>query len=445
MMTLSTPQRRFYKLVITCLLAFLFLAIPNPNHASPVTCARLKTNPDRWVSLKADALVRAARLAYESDDAIDFYQRVLKGINGPLKECKLLDDNSYTSRYQAFIDFVRVASLDSNPDHELGFLVTDEQYFKETKQFVEIPDFLLNKAFIKAVSRFETLDRAKAYLRQLNLLRTPPDQLVFFSYQSRHLGTPDNPESYGRLLVVVPGDPVKGLPDKWVQFGVADPGSRAHVRNVSVVSAVRGTDGTYEAYFKDFFRTYKRDGSITIEGRWELGEGDDNCVSCHKSGVLPIFPVAGTVTQAEQPALLSINERFRGYGSPRFGSYLDTKKLGPGLSSATADDRNQRFGRTFEQTAAARAMVCSSCHNSERLGSLNWPMDKVLISSYVRGGQMPFGQQLTAFDRRNLYAKLVEEYFSTNRDRPGVLMSWLLSKPESLLSTTPPDAVQYQK
>jgi hypothetical protein len=250
--------------------------------------------------------------------------------------------------------------------------------------------------------------------------------LIFFSYKSRHLGTPDNDRSYGRLLIVVPGGPKQGQPEKWVQFGVPDPGARARVRNVSIVSAVVGADGTFSPYFKDFYRTYRRDGSITVKGRWELDEGDDNCAQCHKSGILPIFPVAGSVKASEQAALLAVNERFRAYGSPRFGKYLDTSKLGPGLSDASLADRQRRFGPNFGAAPAAGAMVCSSCHKPDRLGSLNWPMNKILIKSYVTGGQMPLGHELKVADRRELYAKLIQEYFAIDKDQPGILKSWLL-------------------
>lgn len=229
-------------------------------------------------------------------------------------------------------------------------------------------------------------------------------------------------------MIVVPGNAEKGVPDKWVQFGVPDPGARASVRNVSVVAAVAGADRTFNAYFKDFYRTYRPDGSIAVDGRWELGEGDDNCTQCHKSGILPIFPVSGSVAANEQQALLAVNERFRSYGSPRFGNYLDPKKLGPGLSSASMENRRRRFGSNFEGTPAADAMVCSSCHSPDRLGTLNWPMDKILIRSYVVGGQMPLGHQLKISERRELYAKLIKEYFATDKDNPGILKSWLLSR-----------------
>jgi hypothetical protein len=136
------------------------------------------------------------------------------------------------------------------------------------------------------------------------------------------------------------------------------------------------------------------------------------------------------VNPNEQLALLMVNERFRSYGSPRFGGYLDERKLGPGLSVASLENRTQRFGPGFDVSPASSAMVCSSCHNPERLGSLNWPMDKTIIRSYVTGGQMPMGHQLTISDRRDLYAKLVQEYFAIEKDNPGILKAWLLSKPQ---------------
>jgi len=412
---------RFRACLILATLLFSEIGVPA---AAP--CTQVSAQPEVWVTAKVNALVRAARNAFETDNALPVYEKVIDEIAGTIHECKLSEDHSFISRYRNFIEFIEAAGLERRSDHELGFLVPDKQYFAETRQFVGIPDFLLEPAFLKNVSRYETLGRAKSYLKQLNSLRGPGEQLTFFSYKSRHLGTPDNDNSYRRLLIVIPGNAEKGLPDKWVQFGVTDPGKRVRVRNVSVVSAMAAGNSTFNAYFKDYYRTYRSDGSIAVEGRWELGEGDDNCTMCHKSGILPIFPVRGTVSAAEQQALLAVNERFRSYGSARFGGYLDGRKLGPGLSSVRPENRQRRFGFAFEKTPAAKAMICSSCHNSERLGALNWPMDRILIKSYVTGGQMPFGQSLRNRDRQQIYSSLIEEYFAADKHNPGVLKSWLL-------------------
>jgi hypothetical protein len=393
-----------------------------------VPCAQVKSQPDAWVTEKVDAFIRAAHAAYKTDRAVPAYERVLDTITTTIQQCKLHEYASFMNRYRVFVEYKETVSLDRQPDHDLGFLVPDEEYFAETHKYVQIPSFLMDQGFLRSVSRYETLGRAKSFLQQLNLSRAPSEQLIFFSYKSRHLGTPDNKKSRGRLLIVVPGDEDKGLPDKWVQFGVPDPGTSARVRNVSVVSTTVNADGTFNAYFKDFYRTYRRNDSIRISGRWELGEGDDNCVQCHKSGVLPIFPVRGSVKPEEQQAVLAVNELFRTYGSPRFGKYLDERRLGPGLSSASIANRRQRFGAGFDRTVAGSAMICTACHQHEGLGALNWPMDRIVISSFVKGGQMPLGSKLTSPERRDLYAKLVQEYFAIDKDNPGILKSWLLAR-----------------
>ncbi|MDT7809291.1 MAG: hypothetical protein QOJ70_3104 [Acidobacteriota bacterium] len=394
--------------------------------ASP--CASVKARPDAWVGASVNALVRAARRAYEDEDALSAYEGVLGRISNTLRRCELSSDEGFVAHHREFIAYVEAASLDLRPDHELGFVVPDQQYFAETRRYVEIPDFLATQGFFRSVSRYETLARAKSYLRQLNSQRTPSEQLLFFSYKSRHLGTPDSDESYGRLLVVVPGDAARGVPEKWVQFGVPDPGARSHVRNVSVVSTIARPDGTSDVYFKDFYRTFRRDGSISIAGRWELGYGDDNCAQCHKSGILPIFPVAGSVGAGEQQTVEEVNRRFRGYGSARFENYLDETKFGPGLGSATWADRGARFGEGFRDSSLGRAMTCAACHQRDYMGALNWPMDRVVISSYVKGGMMPRGYELHDTERAELYRKLIQEYFDEDDAHPGILKSWLTGR-----------------
>ena len=405
---------------------FCLLLAANAAYGSP--CARVKSQPDAWVTERVDAFIRAAHAAYESDKAVPAYERVLDGITTMIQQCKLHEDAIFINRYRVFVEYMEAVSLERQPDHELGFLVPDKEYFAQTLQYVKIPDFLMDQGFLQSVSRYETLGRAKAFLQQLNFARVATEKLIFFSYRSRHLGTPDNKKSRERLLIVVPGDVGKGLPDKWVQFGVSDPGTRAPVRNVSVVSTTVNADGTFNAYFKDYYRTYLRNGSIKISGRWELGEGDNNCVQCHKSGILPIFPAHSSVKPEEQEAVVAVNELFRTYGSPRFGKYLDERKLGPGLSSASIANRKQRFGAGFDGTVAGKAMTCAACHQHERLGALNWPMDRIVISSFVKGGQMPLGSSLKVAERRDLYAKLILEYFAIDKDNPGILKSWLLAR-----------------
>ena len=389
---------------------------------------RPKFNVDAWVRVKVDALVNAAHRSFENDDARPAYRRLLGSINETIRRRRLSEDEHFAERYREFAEYVQAASLDQQPGHQLGFIVPDKQYFAETKQYVNVPEFLMDQTFLRWVSRYETLDRAKGFLRLLNSMRESSDQLLFFSYKSRHLGTPDNDDSYRRLLIVVPGNAETGVPEKWVQFGVTDPRASTRIRNVSVVAVVAGPDAESNTYFKDYYRTYRRNGSISIKGRWELGYGDDNCVRCHKSGVLPIFPEEGSVSPGEQPAVVTVNKRFMTYNPPRFDKYLDSSKFGPGLGSATGDERRRRFGEVFSKRPIAEAMTCSACHQQQGLGDLNWPMDQVLISSYIKGGQMPLGNALEVSERDLLYKALIEEYFATDKDNPGILKSWLLRR-----------------
>jgi len=431
-------RRRFSAIAFAC--AFL-LAAP---HLAAAPCSRTSTERDSWVVRKVDALVRSARIAYDDEDRRSRYERVIAEIAGTMKRCRLTDDREFVERYPEFVEYVRLLALAEDDDHELGFEVSDEVYFSETSQYTSIPDFLLTPRFLRTVTRAETLPRAKALLREMNAARPAGEQLLFFSYVSRHLGTPDNPDSFRRLLIVVPGDAARGVAEKWVQFGIADPRARALARNVSVVAVLPGPAATANVYFKDYFRTFRRDGSIKIKGRWELGEGDDNCVECHKSGVLPIFPVKATVSREEQPVLEAVNERFLGYDRARFGRYLDASKFGPGLGSPRplpqADRlpvasrlelfRPTEFGRPELRNIepAYQTTACASCHHSNKLGSLNWPMDSVLISSFVNGGQMPLGAKLRPAERAKLYRGIIDDYFATDDARPGILKAWLLGK-----------------
>ena len=66
---------------------------------------------------------------------------------------------------------------------------------------------------------------------------------------------------------------------------------------------------------------------------------------------------------SEQPAVLAVNQRFMTYGSPRFDKYLDERKFGPGLSSASLEARKRRFGEGFGETVVGRAMTCTTCHD----------------------------------------------------------------------------------
>ena len=416
-----------------CFAAAIILSLCAGVNASAVNCPHEGIEADGWIERAINSVVRSAYAAYLDESAQNRHQRVVDSIAGTIQRCNLGESSELSQRYPEFFEYMKLLSLAGKSDHELGFEVSDKQYFAETSQYTTIPDFLLTQGFLRAVSRWETLSTAKSLLREMNKSRAPDDQLLFFSYASRHLGTPDNPDSYRRLLIIVPGKAAEHVPEKWVQFGIADPRRPRTVRNVSVVAVVPRADDTVSVYFKDFFRTYRRNGSITIKGRWELGEGDDPCVVCHKSGVLPIFPVAGTVAREEEPMLETVNDRFQSYGPARYERYIDLTKFGPSLGSPMMKDHLQATS-TDERF---KTRDCSSCHHQNGLGPLNWPMDQTLIRSFVTGGQMPLNSQLPRVARTQLYNQLVSDYFGIDSARPGILKAWLLGRMRSTIDNLP--------
>jgi len=55
-------------------------------------------------------------------------------------------------------------------------------------------------------------------------------------------------------------------------------------------------------------------------------------------------------------------------------------------------------------------------------------MDRVVISSFVKGGPMPLGAKLEDLERAQLYKQLIQDYFAIDDARPGILKAWLLGK-----------------
>jgi hypothetical protein len=125
--------------------------------------------------------------------------------------------------------------------------------------------------------------------------------------------------------------------------------------------------------------------------------------------------------------LEAVNERFRKYVPARFGKYLDASKFGPGLGS-TRSSELFRHVTSRNDEGTLNAATCASCHRPNGLGALSWPMDRVLISSFVKGGQMPLGSKLQELERAALYNRLIQDYFTIDDARPGILKAWLLGK-----------------
>ena len=72
------------------------------SNISAASCDQIKTQPDAWVKESVDALVLAARRAYESDDAQTAYERVLDGITRAMGQCRLAQEKDFVARYPEF-------------------------------------------------------------------------------------------------------------------------------------------------------------------------------------------------------------------------------------------------------------------------------------------------------------------------------------------------------
>ncbi len=124
----------------------------------------------------------------------------------------------------------------------------------------------------------------------------------------------------------------------------------------------------------------------------------------------------------------TVNERFLKYSRPRFDKYLDATRFGPGLGSTSTGEQAHS---SIDKKTGFDGAQCSACHQPNGLGALNWPMDRTLISSYVKGGQMPFGIELTSLERNRLYTRMIQEYFAIEERNPGILKAWLLGRRRS--------------
>src|SRR5215470_8331443 len=145
-------------IAVFCLLAAAAVCLPSSARPRPYS--------DAWVKARVDSLVKSARAAYEDDKAIPAYRKVLRSLSLDLRRAPAREEG-FVRRYRQLVDYVEAAALDQQSDHELGFLVPDRQYFAETRQYVQIPEFLTDQRFLRIVSRSKTLGLAKDYLRAI--------------------------------------------------------------------------------------------------------------------------------------------------------------------------------------------------------------------------------------------------------------------------------------
>src|SRR5438128_2502972 len=128
MIRLFTNRRIFCVAAIVCSLP---VAAAN---LSATPCHQIKTQREQWVIARVNALVRAARAAYENEKQQRSYERVVDQIAGGIKRCGVADDPEVVESYPEFTDYMRLLSLARRDEHELGLEVSGREYFGASSQ-----------------------------------------------------------------------------------------------------------------------------------------------------------------------------------------------------------------------------------------------------------------------------------------------------------------------
>jgi hypothetical protein len=346
--------------------------------------------------------------------------------------------------------FAQALTWDELEGHSLGFSVTDDEYFKPPyPEMVRLPPELMEPAFSDDLDSAEPtrIEAAVHAIDDINARISDPSlRWQAFPYLSQHVPTPDGTHGLGRFLVYIPGKDY----DRYVQFGMREDSSHPVPKNVSVVSVQKTDPATgkrlpvLSSRFVDIFRVRQPDGRIAFTPRYRVATREQNCYSCHKDAVLPIVPRAGTFREdLYGPTLRAVNDVMHRYGRVApFG--LSAADFGPALGPEQSEFRTDAFLRscssgvvtTPRRLARIRwLMRCTSCHDGETQGLLNYPsaafpqpvprrsLAEAFVASY--GEMPPKGKDLTPPERAALFECLRREYYVGDGKKPGLLEQWL--------------------
>jgi hypothetical protein len=340
--------------------------------------------------------------------------------------------------------------------NDLGYEITDAQYWSYAKRSVQFPPLLSSQEFLRDLSRPATYKAAVDLIEAANSTLPDDRKWVVLPFLSQFIKSADR-STYGRLLVFVPNEPVTdGVVDRWIQFAIAVPEGNAapDIQSVSMVAISRASadSGVSKSYLMDFLRiSDSASNSIKIVPTPLFRNNpSNNCYDCHKAAVIPIRPeceysfddlgnlVPKMSGVGEIPEML--NHRISGYGPIDLG-VQDAGAYGPSLGPAAdrSDDSIRKasgMDLTAESAAHVRAaMRCASCHDS--FAKLNYPLalrtsrdvkgfksNRGLGQSFVEKGWMPPGNTLTDQERRVLWLALTKEYYDPAQ-KSGIFIDWL--------------------
>lgn len=347
-----------------------------------------------------------------------------------------------TPRGQAMANFVRFVTAQhwaglAEP-HGLGLTVSDKAFADQARESIRIPELLQSPKFLHCLTDPSGYAEAFHMIEEHNAGLAEEARWIALPFESRFIKSADQ-ATYGRLLVVVPGNP-----DMWVNFALALPGGDSKtVTSVSIVAASKGVTWT-----ADFTRESNESGFKVVPMAAHNPDPSDNCYDCHKSAAMPIHPdrvfgfdPKGTLVSMQSAVPELLNARIRSYGLPST-AMQDSGAYGPSAGS-TGVTRSDEFVRDasemdLSQESVARvrnAMKCGSCH--EDFARLNFPQPlttsrdvralkthRSLMQTYIEEGWMPPRNDLTTEERTALWRCLSKEYLDPGK-MTGAFVDWL--------------------
>lgn len=328
-----------------------------------------------------------------------------------------------------FVSFIKAQGTMAEPDHALGFSLDDREYAAKVAPFVELPPLLRSQEFLGKIGDPRTYGEAVRMIEKENEKRPADKKWIVLPYQAQFIRSVDQ-TTYGRLLVMIPRD--RGLFDKWVQFAIATPGMKpVEIQSVSIVSVLRGDPKRSKVFFMDYFRRPDPEGQIALVPTMnDERRPSTNCYNCHKSGVVPIHPLAefrfderGCLVRQTSDTAEELNKRILLYGAPDY-TFLDTSAYGPSLGPLSGH-------RDILPERVKAAMNCAVCHTINFPQAVRTQGDQKafkshmgLVQSYVENGWMPPNNDLSPAERRQLWQNLLKEYFDPSQ-KSGLLIDWL--------------------
>jgi len=365
-------------------------------------------------------------------------------------------DPSRNKELSAFYRFVRaqqwmsLRGANGELSHGLGFEVSDKEHTDLASGAVEFPDLLKSQEFLEKMADPKSYRDAVAMIEAHNESLPSALKWIVLPYAAQFIKSVDR-TTYGRLLVLVPGESI----EQWFLFAIATPDLDPvpSVVSVSVVSIVKSTSGgPARVTLADFVRWKAAMSEYRLVSTTRLSKNPSkNCYDCHKSAVIPIRPEleyefdrGGMLVPKEKdvgviPA--QVNARIRAYGKLEFG-LQDTGAYGPSIGPPERE-RSDAFIRETAGIELSRnslqriqdAMKCGGCHDS--FAPINYPeamrTDRDVKSvktklgiaqTFVEKGWMPPGNDLTLEERKALWRCLSREYFDLESGT-GTFVEWL--------------------